>query len=191
MTGAWVEDELYTALGESIARAVLFSPGVFTDFKSELDAFGSVDQVSDFERIILALAWRCFSGWPGVKPAGFIVYAIAGEKLFEGHSENFVIADHANAVVGFVFVAEGQANRYGNVMAIASDCGEFFPSAVGDPGVQEKIFAAVARDAQLGKTHNTGTLPARFFNSVYDMARIVLPVEWCLVYSGACDEHGS
>ena len=47
MTCAWIDNQIHTTFLQAIAGAFIFSPGIFTDFKTKPDSIDLVDEITD------------------------------------------------------------------------------------------------------------------------------------------------
>src|SRR5687768_1614887 len=121
MTCAWIEDEIYIPVAQSIPRAFCFMPSIFADLETDPDSVNLVNDISNRYGSFSDLYFDDLSGCPGVKPPRFVVNTITGQELFTCDAKDARVADHTGSVVWNLVNMKRKSYRYRDVSTVLTD----------------------------------------------------------------------
>jgi len=186
MAGRRVEDQVDSAGRQGHARPV-GGPGVFTDLEPDPHASELESEVSDRQVAVSLPDPAPTAAGPGPEPAGLVVNPVAGEVLLAHDPRQPAIRGDRHGVVHAVLVPDRQADRDRESPGLRENLLEHPPGHPLDSWREERILAAVARDAEFGEAKEGDPVRPGGGDGRHDPVPVPVPVERRLVEGTAPD----
>ena len=173
-----------------LAAAPLRDPCIFADLEADSHTREIEEHVA--ERVALATAFELHHLMvrPGLEPARLIVKPLASEVLFGREACDLSVGDDACGVVETAPTPDRHPNAHDHALGLGHDLHQHRPGALRDIRPEERVLAAVARRAKLGKHEQRDPLSVRLSNHRLDAPLVAGPIERRLIQRRGRDLDG-
>ncbi len=190
MAGAGIEDHI-DRVGRHSAAGPSGHPGVFTNFKADLDSAQVEDQIAD--RIFLAVNFDRVAHLvrPGFEPSRFVMQSVAAQESLAHETRDAAIDRQTSAIEQCAAMENRQAQADRHAFRRRQNLLQDGQGGVLQSRTLESVFAAIAADAQFGQAEDACALKPRGRDGGEDVVAVARPIHRGLVEYGGGDADAS